>query len=59
MTMTIVKIQWQNQWGGWEQYGTYHHEASTYRYAKKLAERTGKRHRLVDGDGRLIDLVDP
>ena len=54
-----VHIEYQDQFGHWRHYGTYHHAASTYRYARQLASRTGKRHRLVDGDGRLLDIVNP
>jgi hypothetical protein len=57
--MTTVKIQWQDFQGRWQHYGTYHHEPSAFRYAQQIAKRTGKRHRLVDGDGHLLDLVDP
>ena len=57
--MTIVKIQWQDQHGYWKPYGTYHHEASTRKFAQQLAKRTGKRHRLVDGNGKLLDLLEP
>jgi hypothetical protein len=40
-------------------YQTKQNQADAYRVAQRLAESTGKRHRLVDGDGRLIDLLNP
>ena len=57
--MTVVKIQREDQHGNWQHYGTYHHEASTRKFAQQLAKRTGKRYRLVDADGRLLDLAYP
>jgi hypothetical protein len=30
-----------------------------YQVAKNRAESTKKRHRPVDGDGRLLDLIEP
>jgi hypothetical protein len=57
--MVTVKIQWEDQHGNWQNYGTYHHEASTRKFAQQLAKRTGKRYRLVDADGSLLDLAYP
>jgi len=57
--MTVVKIQWQDQFGRWQHYGIYHHEPSAFKTAQQLAKRTGKRHRLVDGNGNLLDLIEP
>ena len=34
-----------------------HHEADAYRTAENRSTRTGLRHRLVDDDGRVLDLV--
>ena len=57
--MVTVKIEVLDQHGYWKPYGTYHHEASTRKFAQQLAKRTGKRYRLVDADGRLLDLAYP
>ena len=56
MSIKII-IQWQDQFGKWQQYQTVHHEGNAYQIASQLARSTGKRHRLVDGDGRLLDLI--
>ena len=32
-------------------------QTDAYRVAMRRAESTGKRHRLVDGDGRLLELL--
>ena len=36
-----------------------HNEGDAYRTAKARAKATGKRFRIVDGNGNLVDLVSP
>lgn len=57
--MRKVIIEWQNQFGGWHRFTEVSHEPSAYRTAKQRAKTTGKRHRLVDADGRVLDIVEP
>jgi hypothetical protein len=52
-----IGIEWQDQFGHWKHYQTKQNRANAYRVAQRRAETTGKRHRLVDGDGRLVDLI--
>ena len=52
-------LQYQDQFGKWHRYQEKHNEGDAYRTAKARAKATGKRFRIVDGDGRLIDLVNP
>ena len=52
-------LQYQDQFGKWHRYQEKHNEGDAYRTAKARAKATGKRFRIVDGDGRLIDLVTP
>ncbi len=52
-------LQYQDQFGKWHRYQEKHNEGDSYRTAKSRAAATGKRFRIVDGDGRLIDLVEP
>ncbi len=52
-----INIEWQDQFGRWKHYQIKQNQADAYRVAQRRAETTGKRHRLVDGDGRLIDLI--
>ena len=52
-------LQYQDQFGKWHRYQEKRNEGDAYRTAKARAKATGKRFRIVDGDGRLIDLVDP
>jgi hypothetical protein len=53
-----INIEWQDQHGNWHHHQTKQNQADAYRVAKRRAETTKKRHRLVDGDGRLMDLID-
>ena len=52
-------IQWQDQFGHWQRYSEQHHQASAFRTAQARARSTGKRHRLVDGQGNLLDILEP
>jgi hypothetical protein len=54
-----IHIQVQNQFGEWQHFQTMNHQPSAFRTAQNRAKSTGKRHRLVDEDGRLLDLIDP
>jgi len=56
--MTIL-IQWQDQFGRWKHYQTKQNQADAYRVAQRRAETTGKRHRLVDVKGALLDMLNP
>tara|TARA_Y100000004_G_scaffold125603_1_gene141306 strand:+ start:1470 stop:1643 length:174 start_codon:yes stop_codon:yes gene_type:complete len=57
--MMRVVVEWQDQFRRWHRYTEMNHQASAYRTAERRASSTGKRHRLVDADGHLLDLVDP
>ena len=57
--MTRVIIRWQDQFGRWQRYTEMHNQANAFRSAQARARSTGKRHRLVDPDGQLIDLITP
>ena len=52
-------IQYQDQFSRWHRHQEKHYEGDAFRTAKGRAKATGKRFRFVDGDGRLIDLVEP
>jgi hypothetical protein len=54
-----IKIEYQNQFEKWNHYQTKHNEADAFRVAKDRANATGKRHRLIDASGSLLDLVEP
>jgi hypothetical protein len=53
-----IKIEYQDQFGQWHHYQTKQNEADAYRVAVRRAQSTGKRHRLTDSSGRILDLVD-
>lgn len=57
--MPRIEIEYQDQFGRWQHYQTKHNEADAYRTARNRARNTGKRHRLVDESGRLIDVIVP
>lgn len=57
--MKKVIIEWQNQFGDWHRYQEQQREPSAYRTAKQRAKRTGKRHRLVDTNGKVLDIAEP
>jgi hypothetical protein len=56
--MPRIEIEYQDQFGRWHHYQTKHNEADAYRTAKNRAMSTGKRHRLTDERGALLDLID-
>ena len=53
-----INIEYQDQHGNWHHYQTKQNQADAYRVAQRRAESTGKRHRLVDDGGRLLDLLE-
>jgi len=57
--MTKIDIQYQDQFGKGRHFQTKYNEGDAYRTAANRAVSTGKRHRLVDQDGTLLDLIDP
>jgi hypothetical protein len=54
-----INIEWQDQFGYWRHYQTKQNQADAYRVASRRASSTGKRHRLIDERGNLLDLLDP
>ena len=57
--MASIQIEWQDQNGNWKHFQTKQNQADAYRVAQNRAQSTGKRHRLVDDKGRLLDLLEP
>ena len=55
--MVRVKIQYMDNQQRWQHYQTKHNEPDAYRTARQRSKATGKRFRLVDDDGRIIDLI--
>jgi len=53
-----INIEWQDQFVHWHHYQTKQNQADAYRVAQRRAESTGNRHRLMDDDGHLLDLID-
>jgi hypothetical protein len=57
--VTRMVIQWQDQFGRWQRFQEKHNQADAFRTAQARARSTGKRHRLVDAAGQLLDLLEP
>ena len=53
-----INIEFQDQNGNWKHFQTKQNQADAYRVASRRATSTGKRHRLVNDDGHLIDLLE-
>ena len=54
-----INLSYQQQFGNWVHYQTKHNEKDAWRVANQVAQRMGKRFRLTDEDGRVLDLIDP
>ncbi len=54
-----INIEWQDQNGYWRHFQSKQNQADAYRVAQRRAETTGKRHRLVDVKGALLDMLNP
>ena len=57
--MNRTEIYWQDQFGRWVHHQTKHNEADAFRVASRRAQSTGKRHKITDSAGNLIDLLNP
>jgi sugar/nucleoside kinase (ribokinase family) len=53
-----INIEWQDQFDRWHRYQIKQNQADADRVVQHRAVTTGKRHRLVDDDGRLLDILD-
>jgi|TARA_R100000805_G_C3605875_1_gene106309 hypothetical protein len=52
-------IQWRDQFFRYHNYQTQHGRTSAYKTAETRTRQTGKVHRIIDGDGNLVDLFHP
>tara|TARA_Y100000004_G_C8781814_1_gene355333 strand:+ start:199 stop:366 length:168 start_codon:yes stop_codon:yes gene_type:complete len=52
-----VIVEWQDIHGRWHRYQEMNHPPSAYKTAERRSAATGKRHRIVDERGNLLDLV--
>lgn len=50
-------IEWQDQNGNWKHYQSKVNEADAYRVAQNRAKSSGKRYRIADEYGRIIDHI--
>jgi len=54
-----TEIFYQDQFRVWHHLQTKHNEADAYRVAARRAKSTGKRHKITDAQGNLLDLLTP
>jgi hypothetical protein len=52
-----INIGYQDQFGCWHRLQGKHNAADAYRTVNEPARCTGKRHRLLDSNGHLLDLI--
>ena len=53
-----IHLYCQQQFGNWMHYQTKHNGNDAYRVAKLKSKQMGKRFKLTDDDGRVLDLID-
>lgn len=53
------RIEWQDKWGKWQRYQEKTNEADAFRVAKRRAAEKQLRHRIINTEGQLLDLLDP
>ena len=56
--MSKVIIEWQDHQQKWRHFSSFSHEATAYRFAVSRSRTTGKRHRLKNETGTIIDIID-
>ena len=52
-------IEFADQFSDWKHYQVKYNLPEAVRVAQSRARSTGKRHRVVDDDGHLLDLLTP
>jgi hypothetical protein len=50
-------VEFQDQFFKWHRYQTLHNEQNAYRTANNRYKSTGKRHRITDDEGHIIDII--
>ena len=54
-----VHIEWEDQFRHFHHLQTMNHLPSARRTAEQRARSTGKKHRVIDENGALLDLIYP
>ena len=52
-----INIEYQDQFGRWHHYQSKQNQADAYRVALSLSRSTGKRYRLIENNGRVVDWI--
>jgi len=58
LLMPKVYIERQDQFGRWHQIATKNNERDAFRVASARAKQTGQRHRIVDEQRHLLDILE-
>ena len=59
---TEFSIEWQDSNGNWRNFpyqGTRSKKAQTFQRMKRRAQSTGKAHRMLDDEGKIVDVFYP
>jgi len=59
---TEFRIEWQDSKGNWRNFpyqGSRQKKSETFHMMKRRALSTGKRHRMVNDNGQIVDVFDP
>ncbi len=62
MSGTEFKIEWQDSKGNWRNFpyqGSRHKKTETFHMMKRRALSTGKPHRMIDDNGKIVDVFNP
>jgi hypothetical protein len=55
----MILIEFQDQNGRWHRFQQLHNPQDAFRVASRRAQSTGKRHRIIDENQNLIDIIEP
>jgi len=54
-----ILIEVQDKFGNWRRYGESHNQSSSYRFLSQKSSSTEKRFRMIDTNGRILDIINP
>mgnify|MGYP001217796471 CR=1 FL=1 len=54
-----IHIEYMDQFHIWHHLQTMHHYPNAYRTAANRSKSTKKRHRLIDDNNTILDIVNP
>ena len=54
-----INIEWQDQFGSWHHFQQRSNQQAAFRSAQQRAKSTQKRHRLIDSNKNILDILNP